>query len=671
MNRKTTQRALLALLLTGAYFAEGREGAGFFPYGKIERLERERLAVITSLSELPERNTKWMGERFGYHSVFSQPVEEGGALNEWVELRFSYESRVMAVALAPAVNPEGDRRKTYGFPRRFRIEFRMDRDGDPVYVIDRSGEDFPDPGLTPVIFSGFDFNARFMKIIVDRGEVQDGQEFFALSEVFVFNQTDEGLDNIAPYASRYPSHHFESYPYWEKRFLVDRISSFNIPLGTDRKENTDFIARFPLMEEEERIQVILDLGQPCRIGRAEFYPADPPSDILLPHFGYPMHIEIEVFEDEALQKRVFWKEVVPDYLLRTYSDTRFWRPITDQFFAVPFSEAAGRFVRLSATSLSSYNDQSIFALGEIALFLGDQNLSQGCVVKIDSDKNAINPLHPERLVDGYVNGLEIINVFDWLKGLERREQLERRLSVINMELTTLEQAVSTYWRYTVGGLVLLLLTAFLIIYIRLRMARMRAVREVREQISRDLHDDVGCSLGTLSLGIGNLRQDMEAAAFTAKCNQLGLVTKETSVALEEAIFFTQKTVISWPDLVLRLEKRAKIILEDGCVGFSVEGMLPDQPVDYLLKRHILLIFKEAMHNCSKHAGASRVTISVGFKGRKFTLCIDDNGKGFDPDSIKRGCGLNNMVKRAEKVGGTLSISTVDGSGTRLEFTLVM
>src|SRR5690606_4234091 len=65
------------------------------------------------------------------------------------------------------------------------------------------------------------------------------------------------------------------------------------------------------------------------------------------------------------------------------------------------------------------------------------------------------------------------------------------------------------------------------------------------------------------------------------------------------------------------------------------------------------ILREAVSNVIKHAGASRVTVSVCVENEALCLAIRDDGKGFVPDTVPPGHGLANMKQRAETRGGTL------------------
>nr|WP_246456305.1 ATP-binding protein [Ruficoccus amylovorans] len=107
------------------------------------------------------------------------------------------------------------------------------------------------------------------------------------------------------------------------------------------------------------------------------------------------------------------------------------------------------------------------------------------------------------------------------------------------------------------------------------------------------------------------------------------------------------------------------------VNFTVSGVLSKRPVDFIVRRHLFLFFKEALHNCAKHSHATQVDINLEMDGSKLSIRVSDNGQGFDMKSLKRISGLKNMATRASRVGGHLDVQSAPGQGTVLDFRLAI
>jgi signal transduction histidine kinase len=83
------------------------------------------------------------------------------------------------------------------------------------------------------------------------------------------------------------------------------------------------------------------------------------------------------------------------------------------------------------------------------------------------------------------------------------------------------------------------------------------------------------------------------------------------------------------------------------------------------RRDALLIFKEALNNIRRHAGARKASIRVADSEGQFMMQISDDGSGFDPSATHTGHGLDSQRRRAGRLGGELQIDTAPGRGTRL------
>jgi signal transduction histidine kinase len=86
------------------------------------------------------------------------------------------------------------------------------------------------------------------------------------------------------------------------------------------------------------------------------------------------------------------------------------------------------------------------------------------------------------------------------------------------------------------------------------------------------------------------------------------------------------------------------------IGIS-EDEVPDS-----LKTPIFRISQEAMNNIARHSQASLVNLSFRKEDNKIWLTIQDNGQGFDLETVRKGLGLSTMRERAQLSGGTLPLS---------------
>jgi signal transduction histidine kinase len=194
-----------------------------------------------------------------------------------------------------------------------------------------------------------------------------------------------------------------------------------------------------------------------------------------------------------------------------------------------------------------------------------------------------------------------------------------------------------------------------------------AVQSERERISFDMHDDLGSGLTKISY----LTQ-----AATQRLGQSQELDKIKNTSLElvnnmsELIWAMKPENDNLEEILGYLKRYAVEYLTTANVQVSLN--LPDLVEDRLVagekRRHLFLVFKEALHNAVKHAQATRVEIRLTLK-QNLHLEIEDNGLGFDVSKHNplSGNGLRTMRMRSQKLNGSMDIQSEPGNGTRIVF----
>jgi len=121
--------------------------------------------------------------------------------------------------------------------------------------------------------------------------------------------------------------------------------------------------------------------------------------------------------------------------------------------------------------------------------------------------------------------------------------------------------------------------------------------------------------------------------------------------------------------------RARLLSETDqateILGFSpalrMTGLL-DTGVPPGHAEHLLAVLRETLSNTARHAKATAVEVTAETDGIRLRLRVADNGRGVDP-SVTRRSGLDNLLRRATDLGGSLTITTNDPTGTVVEWTV--
>jgi hypothetical protein len=207
----------------------------------------------------------------------------------------------------------------------------------------------------------------------------------------------------------------------------------------------------------------------------------------------------------------------------------------------------------------------------------------------------------------------------------------------------------------------LVLALFVGIY-EMRLMAERKLTRVRLRIASDLHDEVGSNLGSIALLSEMIPKGGE------EVEEIRRVAVQTVSSLRDIVWFLDPAADNMTELVLRLKETARTMLPGIPFEFTSQGETPSLRPSLHLRRNILPMFKEILHNVAKHSHAKQVSINISATSQRFHLSIKDDGSGFDPTSVRRGNGLKNLRRRAGDLGGTLEIESQPGQGTRFTLT---
>jgi signal transduction histidine kinase len=99
---------------------------------------------------------------------------------------------------------------------------------------------------------------------------------------------------------------------------------------------------------------------------------------------------------------------------------------------------------------------------------------------------------------------------------------------------------------------------------------------------------------------------------------------------------------------------------------QVEARLDGRRLSPETETSVYRIVQEALTNVVKHADARHVSVVVTRKERSVSVVIEDDGRGFDPDSVRHDAlGLLGMGERVELLNGVLLVESSPGAGATL------
>ena len=200
-----------------------------------------------------------------------------------------------------------------------------------------------------------------------------------------------------------------------------------------------------------------------------------------------------------------------------------------------------------------------------------------------------------------------------------------------------------------------------------------AVLEERGRLARDMHDSLAQVLGYLHLKAQAAqrtlsRQDVVGAG--AELNEVASLAHEAYVDVREAIEGLRHAGSPSVGIIAALKACLQKFNEQS--GIKVELEVDESAVPQFspeAEAQLIPVVQEALTNVRKHANADTVWLRVYGRGPDSIICIEDNGRGFEPALVKRsashGFGLQIMRERIDRLGGQFSVDSAATCGTRI------
>ena len=202
------------------------------------------------------------------------------------------------------------------------------------------------------------------------------------------------------------------------------------------------------------------------------------------------------------------------------------------------------------------------------------------------------------------------------------------------------------------------------------------LQRIRDDIARDLHDDLGADLGSINLfsAVAACQLDGQQPAEVRQTLQtIGDTARRVIVTMRDVVSNLSTAQQSVSGFSLRLKETAYTLFEHQPAELHLDLTASD--ADLLLspnhQRDLFLMYKEMLHNALRHARARNVWVTLMVGNGELCLSVRDDGVGFLPDVANEnaltGHGLSSLDKRANDLGGQLTVMSEPGQGTAVHF----
>jgi signal transduction histidine kinase len=190
----------------------------------------------------------------------------------------------------------------------------------------------------------------------------------------------------------------------------------------------------------------------------------------------------------------------------------------------------------------------------------------------------------------------------------------------------------------------------------------------RVRISKEIHDDLGSSLTSISLLTEVLKNKIDSQKVP-EVNKISAASAQMVDSLNEIVWSLNNQNDTLNSLVAFIRKYARDFLQDTSVKLTFnENVNQDFTLQGNVRRSIYLVVKEAINNVVKHADAHVVKLNIEVENNKLIILIEDDGKGLNSENkTVFGNGLRNMKQRMEEIGGTFEMYHTKGTVVSIEY----
>jgi signal transduction histidine kinase len=191
----------------------------------------------------------------------------------------------------------------------------------------------------------------------------------------------------------------------------------------------------------------------------------------------------------------------------------------------------------------------------------------------------------------------------------------------------------------------------------------------RNRLARNLHDSVSQTVFsmTLTAEAARILFDRDTPRAASELDKLQALAKSALAEMRSLVFELRPTAVTEQGLVPALRHHMAVLerQHDLVVVFQVEG---EPQLSDLEARRLFRVVQEALNNVVKHAQTEKASVALRFDGGRVLARIEDEGQGFEPQAVGidgQGIGLSTMRERVEMLGGSLTVDSSPGTGTRI------
>ena len=193
----------------------------------------------------------------------------------------------------------------------------------------------------------------------------------------------------------------------------------------------------------------------------------------------------------------------------------------------------------------------------------------------------------------------------------------------------------------------------------------------RQRLARQMHDGPAQALSNfiLQTEIAMRLFDLDQEKARDELNNLKLSATRTFQKVRDFIFDLRPMMLDDLGLIPTLKRYVEAYKDQPTMDIRLSITGSERRLETYLEVMVFRAIQELVTNAIRHSQATQVKIQLDMGDNTLRVTVDDNGKGFDVETLdeKSNLGLKVIRDRAEMLGGFMEVDSVSGQGTRVTF----
>lgn len=286
------------------------------------------------------------------------------------------------------------------------------------------------------------------------------------------------------------------------------------------------------------------------------------------------------------------------------------------------------------------------------------------------DKAYENLKQAQQLTDS-IKGNQIIFQLKKLEEEYNAEKKEKEIALLKkdqeLQTLTLSRQRVIIILGSIGLISILVIAVLLVNRYRImnRTKRLLEIEKVRNNIARDLHDDMGSALSSINI-LSQVALVEKNGNTQSYLQRIGDQSARMMEDMGDMVWSINPRNDSMSQVLIRMREFASEIFELK----NIEYQFTENGIEHLTlnaeqRKNLFLIFKETINNAAKYSQAEKIEINLHQQDHSLVMSIKDNGQGFDEQTTRAGNGLRNVRERAKEINAILELNSSVGAGTEV------